>query len=182
MNTLRSLAVLAAVCCAEAYPTWPSVATWKGNVGQTLNQSEPFVMYYDISGDLPRWSVAAGDGSHLELVVGTTMYTITHSPMVSACQKQEIPTFPYPKNQFENATLVSTTDFVDHVPVNSWVATSPEKYAVTFATEKDVNNTMKRMVTIDVPTEFGTKETSIFEYGAVTYEVPKGALDVPSFC
>ena len=180
MNTLRSLAVLAAVCCAEAYPTWPSVATWKGNVGQTLNYSQSFVMYYDVSGDLPRWSVT--NDMHATLVVGTTMYSMTIPPMFPTCMKQEIPTFPFPKNQFENATLVSTTDTIDGVPVNSWVATSPEKYAVTIATEKDVNNTMKRMVTIDVPTEFGSKETSIFGYDSVTYDVPKGALDVPGIC
>ena len=122
---------------------------------------------------------------HATLVVGTTAYAMTMPPVFPTCMKQEIPTFPFPKNQFEHATLVSTTDTIDGVPVNSWVATSPENYAATFATEKDVNNTMKRMVTIDVNIVmpmFGLNKTSIFGYDSVTYDVPKGALDVPTFC
>ena len=170
MNTFGSLVVLvAAAFCAEAYPTWPSVAKWTGHT----SYGDVFTTYYDVTGDVPRWATV--QPGYATYIIGTTQYQLTLPPLFETCEPQAIPEFPYPKNQFENATLVSTTDTIDGTPVDSWVGSSKLNYSISFATEKDVNSTMKRMVHI-------SGSVVVHNYSTVAYVVPTGALDVPHIC
>ena len=183
MNTFGSLVMLvAAASCAEAYPTWPSVATWTGNASEYAGGNARFTAYYDMSGDVPKWAVTIEGTGRTTYIIGNTMYHATYPPMFETCEPQAIPEFPYPKNQFENATLVSTTDTIDGTPVDSWVGSSKLNYSISFATEKDVNSTMKRMVHINEAPQFGPTWTTVFNYHTVQYEVPKDALVLPRLC
>ena len=171
---------LVAASVAADYPVWPEAVTWKGTFSVPAAQMEsPISTFYDIAGEVPKW------GQRIEKYDINYIYVenvkFEFKRLNKTCTKTALTAFPYPKNQFENATLISTVDRVtsDQNPVNSWVATSALGYAVSFDTLKDANHTLRRTVHIDEP----GWHTEIRVYDMVEMSItPADALEVPPYC
>ena len=161
-------------------PVWPEVATWSGNFTiPAINWASPVVTYYDIHGDQPMWAqhIAVYDVNHI--FVGTTKYDFKTKGNLT-CTKSQLDAFPYPKNQFENFTLVSTDDRItrEQNHVDSWVGTGMLGYAITMDTLQDAEQTVRRIVYIDKP----GWHTEIRNYDEAKDSVPATAFAIPSYC